>query len=173
MQPSQFSNPNQKKLNPAIISIIAIVLIAAAAGTVYAVTRNNSTGQTANTTDTTQTTDTTAADTTTTSTTTPANTTYKNGSYTATGTYSTPGGNESVTVTVTIADDKIAAIETTGSATGGNSKQYQSQFLSGYKAEVIGKAIEEISLSRVAGSSLTSGGFNRAIDTIQNDARNS
>lgn len=170
MQPNQFGNPNQKKVNPAIISIIAIVLIAIAAGTVYAVTRPSS-DQTANTTDTTQT----ASTTPTTETQTPPTSTsaYKDGSYTATGTYSTPGGNESVTVTVTLAGDKITAIETTGSATGGNSKQYQSQFLSGYKAEVIGKAIEEVSLSRVAGSSLTSGGFNRAIDTIQNDARNS
>jgi uncharacterized protein with FMN-binding domain len=170
MQPSQFGNPNQKKISPAIISIIAVVLIAIAAGTVYAVTRPAN-DQATNTTDTSQTANT--APTTETTETPSTTTTYKDGSYTATGTYSTPGGNESVTVTVTLTGDKITAIETTGSGTGGNSKQYQSQFLSGYKAQVIGKAIEEVSLSRVAGSSLTSGGFNRAIDTIQNDARNS
>ena len=35
---------------------------------------------------------------------------------------------------------------------------------------VVGQDIDEISVSRVAGSSLTSGGFNRAIEEIKAEA---
>jgi hypothetical protein len=35
---------------------------------------------------------------------------------------------------------------------------------------VVGQDIDQISVSRVAGSSLTSGGFNQAIDTIKSEA---
>ena len=38
------------------------------------------------------------------------------------------------------------------------------------RIEVVGKSIDEISVSRVAGSSLTSGGFNHAIETIKAEA---
>ncbi|KQX08341.1 hypothetical protein ASC59_00880 [Leifsonia sp. Root1293] len=99
-----------------------------------------------------------------------ASSTYTDGDYTATGEYSTPGGREDVTVTVTIADDIVTAVDVTGSATSGNSKQYQSAFISGISTEVVGKDIDSLDVSKVAGSSLTSGGFNAAIDTIRDDA---
>ncbi|KQQ95775.1 hypothetical protein ASF62_04620 [Leifsonia sp. Leaf325] len=99
-----------------------------------------------------------------------ASSTYTDGDYTATGEYSTPGGREDVTVTVTLADDVVTAVDVTGSATSGNSKQYQSAFISGISAEVVGKDIDSLDVSKVAGSSLTSGGFNAALDTIRSDA---
>jgi hypothetical protein len=43
-------------------------------------------------------------------------------------------------------------------------------FIGGIADEVVGKDIDEISVSRVAGSSLTSGGFNDAIEQIKAEA---
>ena len=96
---------------------------------------------------------------------------YVDGTYSADGGYQSPNGSESISVTVTIADDVVTAVEVVGHATGGNSKQFQGQFAGGIAAEVVGVALEDVSVSRVAGSSLTSGGFNAAIDAIQAQAR--
>jgi uncharacterized protein with FMN-binding domain len=100
----------------------------------------------------------------------PSANTYKNGTYSAVGTYSTPGGRESIGLSVTIRDDKIVDSSLTQNARTEQAKDFQQRFASGYKQEVVGKKIEEVSLSRVAGSSLTSSGFNNALDTIKNDA---
>ena len=96
---------------------------------------------------------------------------YADGTYTATGSYSIPDGGETVTVTVTLVDEVITTVSTTGSASGGTSSQFQSRFLSSYSSQVVGKSIDELSLSRVAGSSLTSEGFNAAIEEIRTDAQ--
>jgi len=99
-----------------------------------------------------------------------ADSTYVDGTYSADGDYQSPNGAESVTVTVTVEDDIVTAVEVVGHATGGNSKQFQSQFASGIATEVVGMPLDEVEVSRVAGSSLTSGGFNAAIDAIQAEA---
>jgi uncharacterized protein with FMN-binding domain len=96
---------------------------------------------------------------------------YKDGSYQATGTYQTPGGTERVTVKVTLASGVIKSVDLERSPTTPEAQEYQGKFVSGYKAEVVGKNIDDVKLSRVAGSSLTSGGFNKALDTIKSDAR--
>jgi len=88
---------------------------------------------------------------------------YKNGEYTATGSYQSPGGNEEITVSVTLADGKITDTTATSGAKDRESKEFQSQFIEGYKNLVVGKSIDDIKLSRVSGSSLTSQGFNNAI----------
>jgi uncharacterized protein with FMN-binding domain len=97
-------------------------------------------------------------------------TTYKDGTYTATGTYATPENKETIGLTVTIANDAITDVSLSQSPTSGESREYQQKFLSGYKSLVIGKKIDGLSLSRVAGSSLTSNGFNAALDEIRADA---
>ncbi|MHD0330680.1 hypothetical protein ACY18M_17150, partial [Proteus mirabilis] len=53
----------------------------------------------------------------------------------------------------------------------GESREYQAKFASGFKTLVVGKKIDEVSLSRVAGSSLTSGGFNAALADIESQAK--
>ena len=73
-------------------------------------------------------------------------------------------------MTVTLEDDVITDVEVTGNPTKRESEQYQSKFIGGISAEVVGKNIDEISVSRVAGSSLTSGGFNEAIQAIKAEA---
>lgn len=99
-----------------------------------------------------------------------AGSTYADGTYTAQGSYQTPESVETVTVTVTLQDDVITAVEVTGQPKARESQQYQSQFIGGISDVVVGKDIDEVSVSRVAGSSLTSSGFNKAIDEIKAEA---
>ncbi|MBM9465255.1 FMN-binding protein [Aeromicrobium sp. YIM 150415] len=94
------------------------------------------------------------------------------GDYEATGSYQTPGGTQSVDVDLTLeADGTITDLDVEGNAEGGNSEQFQGKFESGIDAEVVGKKITELDVSKVSGSSLTSGGFNDAIAQITDDAR--
>lgn len=95
---------------------------------------------------------------------------YKDGTYSATGAYSNPGGTSSIEVSVTLKNGVITD-STTTAAGGGTSGRYQSQFISGYKSEVVGKQIDAVSLSRVSGSSLTSQGFNAALAEIKTKAK--
>jgi uncharacterized protein with FMN-binding domain len=95
---------------------------------------------------------------------------YKDGSYTEDGNYTSPGGPQSVTVKLTLADDKVTAVTVTGHATDPTAKSYQKQFVDGISAVVVGKDIDSLNVSRVAGSSLTSGGFNDALKAIKADA---
>lgn len=95
---------------------------------------------------------------------------YKDGTYTAKGSYQTPETVETVSVTLTLKDDVITAVDVTGDPKARESQQYQSQFIGGISDAVVGKNIDAISVSRVAGSSLTSGGFNKAVAEIKSDA---
>ncbi len=96
--------------------------------------------------------------------------TYADGTYDAKGNYISPNGKEEIDVSVTLAGDVITAVTVTPEATNPTAVQYQTQFADGIAAVVVGKKIDEIDVSRVAGSSLTSGGFNQAIDAIKADA---
>ena len=151
-----------KKLSPVIIALIVIVLVGI--GTAAVVVANQSKEATntssAEVEDTQSTPTTTSTDT---------SATYKDGTYAETGRYISPGGAESIEVTVTLANDIITSATVTGNATG-ESKEHQDDFISGYKTSVVGKDIDTVSLSRVAGSSLTPNGFNAALKLIKADA---
>jgi len=95
---------------------------------------------------------------------------YADGTYEATGAYQSPAGAESIDVELTLADDVVTDVEVTGNATNGNAKRYQSQFAEGIADVVVGVNIDELSVDKVAGSSLTSDGFNDALDQIKADA---
>ena len=95
---------------------------------------------------------------------------YADGTYEASGDYQAPSGTESVDVTVTLADGVITDVTVVGNATDPTAIQHQGEFIGGIAAEVVGKPIDEIQVSKVSGSSLTSGGFNKAIDEIKADA---
>ena len=103
----------------------------------------------------------------------PGSTTYKNGTYTATGSYVSPGGQEEITIRITLEDNVITGTSANSGANSSEGKEFQSQFISGYKPEVVGKNIDSIELDHVSGSSLTSQGFNDALDQIKNQAQNS
>ena len=96
---------------------------------------------------------------------------YADGTYTAKGDYQSPNGQETIELTITLAGNVISDVVVTPGATNGTSTRYQGQFAEGVGAETIGKSLDELQVSRISGSSLTSGGFNQALDSIKADAR--
>lgn len=95
---------------------------------------------------------------------------YNDGTYTAEGSYQTPETVEQISVTLTLADGVVTDVEVTGDPKAPETEQYQGQFIDGIADEVVGKPIDELNVSRVAGSSLTSGGFNDALESIKEQA---
>jgi hypothetical protein len=100
-----------------------------------------------------------------------SDTIYANGSYTETGVYTSPAGQEEVTVSITLADDVIASATFTGNATNPGSVKNQEKFAEGYSALVVGKKIDEVALTVVNGSSLTGIGFMDALAAIKDEAK--
>lgn len=161
--------PEQKSHKREIITIAVVVMIVAIVVlSVIVTSKNNDDSDTTATTQTSTSATTPSSDTTTTSDT-AAN--YKDGDYTATGSYDSPGGTQKISVTVTLKDGVITATSATTNPSDSEAKEYQDEFLSGYKQEVVGKKVSEIKLSRVSGSSLTSQGFNNALEQIKTDAQ--
>ena len=151
--------------NKAIIGIIVVALLVAAATAVIVLSANNAAQENTSTSSTTSVSPSASPSTGS------ENSAFKDGTYTAQGNYQTPGGQESIGVTVTLSGSTItdASVEQQGKT--GEAEEFQSDFASGFKAVVVGKKIDEVSLSRVAGSSLTPNGFNDAISDIQNQAK--
>lgn len=96
---------------------------------------------------------------------------FKDGTYTSTGNYNSPGGGESISVTITLKDGVITSSSVVGHAENPASKQYQGMFVGGYAAQVSGKSITDVKLSQVSGSSLTPRGWNDAVTKIQAQAK--
>lgn len=149
--------------NKAIIGVIVITLLTIATTVVVMNAGNGSSDSAAD-----SSTVSTKSDATTTG---PSSASFKDGTYTATGSYQTPGGRESIGVTVDLADNIISDATVQQNAISGEAQEFQSAFASGFKSQVVGKKIDQVSLSRVAGSSLTPIGFNNAIDDIENQAK--
>lgn len=161
------SGPSKK----AIVGLVAVVLLVIAA-TVVVVSMSDSEQQAVNTSDTV------GAPSSSSASSSGANTSeaepggmYDDGTYVATGTYFTPGGQESIGVTITVADGAVAEAVVKQNARGGEAKDYQAAFVANYKPLVEGKKLDEIKLSRVAGSSLTPVGFNLALEDIRSQAK--
>ncbi|HWK19896.1 MAG TPA: hypothetical protein VNR37_03885 [Microbacteriaceae bacterium] len=95
---------------------------------------------------------------------------FADGTYTADGAYVAPSGPETITVTVTLADGAVAAVEVAGHASDPQARRHQADFISGIAAAVVGQPIEGLAVDRVAGSSLTGQGFNAALDAIRAEA---
>ncbi|MBA3732773.1 hypothetical protein H0W91_00120 [Patescibacteria group bacterium] len=106
--------------------------------------------------------------TTTTTTTVPVNNqAYKDGTYTAVGNYFTPGGEESITVTLILKNGIVTDSNVVSNAIRPQSKEFQAIFIANYKPLVIGKSISTLYLDKVSGSSLTPKGFNDAVSKIK------
>jgi len=95
---------------------------------------------------------------------------YKDGSYTEPGTYVSPGGEEHIGVTLTLSKNiitkmKVITVKADPTATG-----YEQLFEGGISAATVGKNINTLNIGVVAGSSLTSMGFNNALAKIKADA---
>lgn len=96
---------------------------------------------------------------------------YKDGSYSASGSYMSPGGLDNVDVTATLKNGIVTDVEVVGRPGDPTSQRYQDKFIANYKVLVIGKGIDSVHLDKVSGSSLTSGGFNAAIEKIKLEAK--
>ncbi|MEO8095741.1 MAG: hypothetical protein ABI632_12540 [Pseudolysinimonas sp.] len=95
---------------------------------------------------------------------------YKDGSYTADGSYQAPSGTESITVEITLAGDKVTEVTVTPHATDPTAKGHQAEFVGGIAGQIVGKDIDTLNVTKVSGSSLTSGGFKIAIAAIKEQA---
>jgi uncharacterized protein with FMN-binding domain len=94
---------------------------------------------------------------------------YRNGAYTSNITYRTPEGGYSMTVTLTISNDKITTSDISYDSKTARDK-YTRRFTNSYDSYVTGNDLDSVNLSRVGGASLTSNAFNKAIADIKNQA---
>lgn len=106
-----------------------------------------------------------------TTTTTDSSATYKDGTYSEHGTYSSPGGTEVINVELTLKDNIVTAVTVKTVKADPTAHEYEELFEGGISKVVVGKKIDSLNVSRVAGSSLTSQGFNNALVAIKADAR--
>jgi uncharacterized protein with FMN-binding domain len=104
-------------------------------------------------------------------TTTSTNATYKDGTYTAPGTYVSPGGTEHISVKLTLKSNVVTAVSVTTVQADPTAASYERLFEGGISAAVVGKNINTLNVGVVAGSSLTSMGFTSALNTIKSEAK--
>jgi uncharacterized protein with FMN-binding domain len=96
---------------------------------------------------------------------------YKDGTYSADGNYVSPNGTETVGVQLTLASGTVTDVQITQHPSNPNTRKFQGEFAGGIASQVVGKNIEGLNVSKVAGSSLTSGGFNQAVEQIKSEAQ--
>jgi hypothetical protein len=96
---------------------------------------------------------------------------YRDGTYSLTVSYSSPGGEDQIAVSLTLKNDIVTNVSVTPLAGDRTSERYQSRFISNYKQFVIGKNIATLFLSNVSGSSLTTKAFNNALAQIKVKAK--
>ncbi|GAA3839563.1 hypothetical protein GCM10022403_084800 [Streptomyces coacervatus] len=71
---------------------------------------------------------------------------------------------------VTLDDGAITSVAVTPHATDPTSRDYQERFADAVPRLVVGKAIDDVHLDHIAGSSLTPDGFNAALGRIKDEA---
>ncbi len=96
---------------------------------------------------------------------------YKDGTYNSKGSYNSPAGAEEIEVTVVLKNDVVVDATVKALATVPASVNWQGKFISGVKAEVVGKKLSDVNLTKVSGSSLTPKGWNDAVAKIQVSAK--
>lgn len=90
---------------------------------------------------------------------------YKDGQYAAIGVYAK--GKNSIDVSLDLEDGSIKSVTVTPMATNRMSLGLQKRFAVAIVTEVVGRPIEEVHLDKLAGSSLTTQGFNDAVEQIK------
>jgi len=97
---------------------------------------------------------------------------YKDGTYTATQSYSVPHGDtNTMKVTVTISSGKITSVTTSDDYTDRESAMYIQSFESNVSSVMTGQSMGSMMQSRIGGASLTSSAFYDALDTIATQAQ--
>ncbi len=97
---------------------------------------------------------------------------YKNGTYSATGSYVSPGGKQNMSVSLTINNDKVTKVTLTEGAIDATSKSFQNRFIGGVQTLVVGTSLDQVKVGVVSGSSLSAGGFMDALAKIKVQAMN-
>jgi hypothetical protein len=100
-----------------------------------------------------------------------ASTIYKDGDYSATESYRVPGETNKITVKVSIKSGVVTSVTTSHDYASSESADYTNSFSSEISGQVVGKGIDNISLSRVGGASLTTQSFDKAINAIVSQAK--
>ena len=95
---------------------------------------------------------------------------YKDGTYSADGSYDAPSGNEQIGVTLTLKDDVVTSVIIDNKAAG-VSARWVDRFTSGINTVVVGKKLNEVNVGSVSGSSLTPIGFMEAVSKIKSQAK--
>jgi uncharacterized protein with FMN-binding domain len=152
-----------------IIGLIVVVLLSTAATTGAVLVKNSpNSSASSNTTQSSATASTYGATQATSST--PS--TYKDGTYTAQGSFDTPNGTEQIGVTIQLSGNNITSVSVDDSSIySGTSFAYTERFINGLNSVVVGKNIDTVSVGRISGASLTPIGFNAALDTIKSQAK--
>ena len=153
------SNRKRQLITTLAVLIIIVVIVAAAVVTSKKDTPTSTVDSTGDTAATTMSDDTNSS-----------NSTYNDGTYSAVGGYNSPGGAETITISLTLKDNAITGTSAKPGATNTEAEEHQADFIAAYEDLVVGKDINQVELSRVAGSSLTTIGFNNAIEQIKNKA---
>ena len=96
---------------------------------------------------------------------------YRDGTYTATGDYTRPGGPDKINVTVTLQKNIVQSVSVTPGSSHPVSSRFQGLVAGAIASQVQGKNIDSINVGKTAGSSLTPQGFNNAISKIKSQAR--
>ncbi len=97
---------------------------------------------------------------------------YKDGTYTATASYYVPHGQNNISVKIVIKNGVVSSVTPTHDYADGESQMYTGSFNDSISGKVVGKDISSLaSLSRVGGASLTTEGFDQAIQAIISQAR--
>jgi len=95
----------------------------------------------------------------------------KDGTYSATESYSVPPGQESIKVSLTLSGGTITDVSVVNSGNDRESAEFQNEFASSYKSQVVGQKISGLQISSVAGASDTTDGFNQALSQIAAQAQ--
>lgn len=97
---------------------------------------------------------------------------YSDGNYSSKIEYQVPKRyTDSISVELKLSDGVVNSLSVDQFASNDESAFYQGGFEDVIEAEVVGKSLEELSLSRVGGASLTTQAFMDAIDQIRDEAK--
>jgi len=97
--------------------------------------------------------------------------TYRDGTYSADGTFDTPAGIETIGITLVISKDKVVDTSAVDKASNPTSQSYTNDFINNFRSYVIGKSLSSLSLGKISSASLTPNGFNNAAASIRSQAK--
>lgn len=80
--------------------------------------------------------------------------------------YVSPAGNETIELSVSVADGVITAVTATPQATNEISKKLQTSFSEKVSAQVVGKKISDLGADAIGGASLTTGAFKNFVQSF-------